>query len=172
MQEATVCLLQRGDGKNAEILLGRRTDTLFASGRWNGPGGKFRKKETVLRCTKREVQEEIGVEITTSTMRHFATADYYHPQGTEHSLKRRVHFVSATCWTGEPRPLDGFDMLQWFPRHNMPYHQMMADQIVWLPQALQDTSERLLIVEIFYADATSQTVERGSFKFVTRPTRS
>lgn len=171
MQEATVCHLLRGSGEDAEILFGRRARSLFANGIWGGPGGKFEEGETISQCARREVREEFGVVIHVPTVRHFATADFYHPNASGHSLKWRVHFLDVTRWRGEPSPREGFDKLRWFPRRNLPYSLMMADQAAWLPLALHDTTGRLLTVEIFYADEGLRTIAKGYFKFVDSPVK-
>ncbi|MFA6432268.1 MAG: NUDIX domain-containing protein [Candidatus Paceibacterota bacterium] len=165
MHEATVCHLLRGDNGNTEVLLGERSG-LFANNKWNGPGGKLRGSEGVRHCLKREVKEEVGSTIDLSSVEHFATVDFYHKFLMEHRLEWTVHFLTATRWTGEPRPLDGFNRLEWCPYDDLPYDRLMSDQIAWLPLALRRQPGKLLLGEIFYAGDESSPVERGTFRFV------
>lgn len=49
--------------KDQKVLLARRPDTGMLAGLWEYPGGKLEKGEDLHTCLKREILEELGVEI-------------------------------------------------------------------------------------------------------------
>ncbi|NOZ55791.1 MAG: A/G-specific adenine glycosylase [Calditrichaeota bacterium] len=60
-----------GDGR---LLLSKRFDDVMLGGLWELPGGKIEPGETPAECVKREIQEELGVEVAVgeqvATVRH------------------------------------------------------------------------------------------------------
>lgn len=170
-QDATVCYLLRGSEQGTEALLGLR-NALFASNIWNGPGGKLNEGEDIKTGAIREVQEEINVVVDPTSIRHFATADFYYPdlKSLTHRHSWRVHYLSALRWTGELRIVEGFTELRWFLINSFPYESMMADQVAWLPLAFSRHNGHdnglLLQVDIFYGDTDGKTIEKGDFRFV------
>jgi 8-oxo-dGTP diphosphatase len=56
------------------ILIDRRLDKVLLGGFWEFPGGKIEGNETVQECIKREVLEEIGIEIAVDS--HLITIDH------------------------------------------------------------------------------------------------
>lgn len=165
MRQATVGHLMRGPDDRSEVLLGKR-QSLFYNGRWIGPGGKFKRGEKAPACLCRELGEEVDVEIDPASVSYFARVDAYHPNGSGHKLKWRVHFFRVARWQGEPRPLDGFSELGWFPYKNLPYLEMMPDERIWMPTCLAGTAkDKLLIAEVFYKDRELTTVERCVISF-------
>ncbi len=48
---------------NAEILIDRRLKSGEMGGFWEFPGGKIEANETVEECIRREIKEELGVEV-------------------------------------------------------------------------------------------------------------
>lgn len=49
--------------QQGEILIDRRLATGLMGGLWEFPGGKIEPDETVQQCIKREILEELGIEI-------------------------------------------------------------------------------------------------------------
>lgn len=50
--------------KENQVLLVKRTNTDWASGCWNFPGGLLEEQETLINAAIREAQEEVGVTIS------------------------------------------------------------------------------------------------------------
>ncbi len=165
LKECTVGYLLRESSQGTQTLLGLRDSRRF-SGIWNGPGGGREEGETIIDCLARELREEIGVEINKKSVRHFATAGFYHPNGDNWQLEWLVHFLTITDWTGEPRLVEGFSILEWFLLDRLPFRQMMADQVAWLPLALSNENGRLLQVKIFYGDRDARVIVKGDWEFV------
>jgi 8-oxo-dGTP diphosphatase len=47
-----------------KILIARRKQGLTLSGKWEFPGGKIEENETMVQCLKRELREELGIEVS------------------------------------------------------------------------------------------------------------
>jgi 8-oxo-dGTP diphosphatase len=80
---------------NGEFLLAQRPEGKVYAGWWEFPGGKVEPNESVIDALKRELHEELGVDITHAypwlTIRH----EYAH-------ANVRLHVYRVTQWHGEP----------------------------------------------------------------------
>ena len=47
----------------ARVLIARRQDGDHQGGRWEFPGGKRHDRETIEECLRREMREEIGIDV-------------------------------------------------------------------------------------------------------------
>ena len=94
--DVAVAVLIRSDGA---ALLARRPESKVYSGYWEFPGGKVEPGEPVLDALKREIREELGVEIGRAYP--WITRVFVYPHATV-----RLHFHRVTSWQGEPRALD------------------------------------------------------------------
>jgi len=120
-ERATLCFLIC-DGK---ILLIRKKRGLGA-GKINGPGGRIEPGEEPHECAVRETSEEVGLtplDIQNRGELHFQFADGY-------SLHCTV-FV-ANEYTGELIETDEALPI-WTSLESIPYEEMWADDIHWLP---------------------------------------
>lgn len=127
-ERATLLFIIRDD----RILLIHKKLGLGA-GKYNGPGGRIESGETPLQAAIREVEEEICV-----------TPSGIHPAGEllfqfvdGHSIQGYV--FTATGLSGEPRETREA-VPHWFPLSHIPYHNMWADDRVWMPLALAGQS--------------------------------
>lgn len=89
--EVAVGVLLRADG--AFLLTSRPVGKAYA-GYWEFPGGKLEAGESVEQALRRELQEELGIEIGTATPWRIELVDY------PHALVR-LHFCKVFVWTGE-----------------------------------------------------------------------
>ncbi len=123
-ERATLCFVVRG----GEILLIRKKRGLGA-GKVNGPGGRLEPGESPQQCAVRETQEELGVTPLDPVCRgelFFQFCDGY-------ALHCAVFFApdceGEAVETDEAIPL-------WTPLDAIPYEEMWADDIHWLPGVL------------------------------------
>lgn len=124
-ERATLCFVVR----ETEILLIRKKRGLGA-GKVNGPGGRLEPGETAEACAIRETQEELGVTPVGLEWRgelHFQFTDGY-------ALHCAV-FTAVDC-EGEPIETDEAVPL-WTLRDAIPFPEMWADDIHWLPGVLE-----------------------------------
>src|SRR5690242_11484223 len=94
--DVAVAVLIRSDGA---ALLAQRPESKVYSGFWEFPGGKVVPGEPVLDALKREIREELGVEIERT--HPWITRVFVYPHATV-----RLHFHRVTAWRGEPRALE------------------------------------------------------------------
>jgi 8-oxo-dGTP diphosphatase len=124
-ERANLCFIVRGE----EVLLIRKKRGLGA-GKINAPGGKIDPGETALESAVRETAEEVGLVPLQPEARaelHFQFVDGY-------SLHCTV-FVARGC-EGEAIETDEA-IPMWTPIDAIPYDEMWADDVHWLPRVLR-----------------------------------
>jgi len=90
---------------NGRLLLGQRPEGKSYAGWWELPGGKLEPGETAMQALKRELHEEVGIEVTEATP--WVTYVHEYPHATV-----RLAFCRVTGWRGEPRGLEN-QALSW-----------------------------------------------------------
>jgi 8-oxo-dGTP diphosphatase len=107
VQVAAALILHEG-----RYLLTRRKAHVHLGGLWEFPGGKREPGESLEDCLRRELREELGIEITEPVP--FQIIRHAYPQKTV-----ELHFFRCSIKDGEPRPL-GCEALQWVPPEELP----------------------------------------------------
>ncbi len=96
--------------KNKKYLIQTRPKGKSFAGNWEFPGGKREKGESFRDCVKREIQEEIGIEV--SVRPHFYEDFFYF---AEKRVALHLRFHRCQIQAGEPKPLEN-QKLDWiFP---------------------------------------------------------
>jgi mutator protein MutT len=85
--------------RDGRLLITRRNAGAHLGGLWEFPGGKREPGETFRSCLKRELREELGIEI--ATLRLVATVRHDYPD-----KKVRLKFYLCRLLKNEPRPLE------------------------------------------------------------------
>ncbi|HWR09980.1 8-oxo-dGTP diphosphatase MutT [Sporomusa sp.] len=80
MIEVTAALIRRGN----RILIARRPANDHLAGLWEFPGGKIEPGEAPEECLRREILEELSIEIKVG--RYFTESTYKYPQKSVHLL--------------------------------------------------------------------------------------
>ena len=91
--------------EQGQILIDRRHQKGVMGGLWEFPGGKVELGETVEECIKREIHEELGIEIEVG--KHLITIDHTY---THLRVTLTVHHCRHL--TGVPQPLQ-CDEVRW-----------------------------------------------------------
>jgi len=94
--EVAVAVLIHSDGA---VLLAQRPDDKVYSGYWEFPGGKIEPGEPVADGLRREIREELGVEVELAYP--WITRVFTYPHA-----RVRLHFCRVYAWRGEPRALE------------------------------------------------------------------
>ena len=94
--DVAVAVLIRSDGA---ALLAQRPETKVYSGYWEFPGGKIEPGEPVPEALRREVREELGIEVERAYP--WITRVFVYPHA-----KVRLHFYRVYAWRGEPRAIE------------------------------------------------------------------
>jgi len=89
--EVAAAVLLRADG---HFLLGQRAPGTFYAGYWEFPGGKLEAGETLEQALRRELGEELGIELEQATPWICRAHEYEHAEV-------RLHFFRVTAWRGE-----------------------------------------------------------------------
>lgn len=100
--EVAVAVFLRADGT---ALLARRPAGKVYAGYWEFPGGKAEPGEPMIGALRREIREELGVEIERALP--WITRVFVYPHATV-----RLHFHRVLSWRGEPAALE-HDALSW-----------------------------------------------------------
>ena len=93
-------------------LLGQRPEGRPYAGYWEVPGGKIENGESVFAALKRELQEELGIDIESSEDLVVLEYDYPHAYV-------RLHVSIIRKWIGTPKGCEG-QSLSW---------QLLGDKI-------------------------------------------
>lgn len=93
------------DPVTGRFLVAQRGTPGAGAGKWEFPGGKLKEDESPERCIRREIAEELGVEV--EWLRYLGRVDHvYDDRGPI-----RLHFFEAGV-RGTPRPLE-HEALAW-----------------------------------------------------------
>lgn len=136
VQQATLCFLVRGEGKEREVLLAMKLRG-FGEGLWNGLGGKFdpgKGDKTIKDTAIREGEEEGN--ITPKSMQKVAKLHFYFPDDPKKkNWNQDVHVFLVTEWEGEIE--ESTEMKpEWHKVSDIPYENMWDDDYLWLPGVL------------------------------------
>ena len=114
-----------------QILIDRRRQEGLLGGMWEFPGGKIEPGETVEGCVRREIQEELGIEVSVGDRLITVEHAYTHFRVTLH-----VHHCQYV--SGEPRPIE-CDEIRWvsvdelddypFPKANTRIIEAIREQL-------------------------------------------
>ncbi len=145
MWSTTLCFPVEGSPIR-KVLLGMKK-TGFGCGKYNGFGGKFEPGETALQAAVRELREECGIQAPPEQLELVGRLDFIFPSSPE--LDHDVYIYLVACWQGESVETEEMRP-QWFEVEDIPYKEMWADDIFWLPKVLQE--EKVTGKVVFAAD--------------------
>jgi len=91
--------------ESGRYLLGQRPEGKPYAGYWEVPGGKIEKGESVFQALKRELHEELGIDIQSSEELTVLEHDYPHAYV-------RLHVSVIRNWSGTPKGCEG-QALSW-----------------------------------------------------------
>lgn len=139
------------------ILLAKRPDHLHQGGLWEFPGGKLEGSETRQQALKRELQEELGIEVEKA--QPLIQVTHHYP---DKAVLLDVWDVSR--WTGDPEGREG-QQTRWVSAHQLVDYQFPAANYPIL-KACQ-LSDQYLITPSFdhdesgFLSALEYTVQSG-----------
>jgi ADP-ribose pyrophosphatase YjhB (NUDIX family) len=129
----------------------------FGEGNWNGYGGKIEEDETIEEAAVREIHEEAEVVVQKEDLEKVAVNEFFFTDGKH----LEVHAYFVRTWIDEPTETEEMKP-EWFTYSEIPFAQMWADDIDWLPRAL--AGEKLLGKVWFKED--EKTIERMEWNSV------
>jgi len=123
--------------RDGQILLTRRKLDVHQGGLWEFPGGKREVGETLEQCLRRELKEEIDIEVC--DVRAFSIVRHRYPE-------KEVELNVFTCsiHQGEPKALDCMD-IAWVHRHELASYEFPEADRPVLRKLLQEQAEMKLL---------------------------
>jgi 8-oxo-dGTP diphosphatase len=97
MIDVAAAIVRHADGR---VLLAERPPGKPWAGYWEFPGGKIEAGEEPRAALRRELHEELGIEVDTATP--WITFDYAYPE-----KRVRLHFFRVPRWRGTPHGREG-----------------------------------------------------------------
>jgi 8-oxo-dGTP diphosphatase len=96
---------------DGRYLIAKRKANTHLGGFWEFPGGKQEPGESMEACLRRELQEELGVEIAAPEA--FTVVRHDYPEKTV-----ELHFFRCSIAAGRPRAL-GCEEVRWVPAEEL-----------------------------------------------------
>lgn len=91
--------------RDGQILIGRRRNVGRHGHKWEFPGGKVEPNETPKECVRREIEEELALQVEVGDL--FCVSEYDYP---DFSIRLAVYHVSR--FRGDPVALE-HDEIRW-----------------------------------------------------------
>ena len=116
------------NNKQGKILIDRRKEKGEMGGLWEFPGGKIEVGETIEECIKREIKEELDIEIRVGDRLTTITHSYK-------TFNVTLHVHNCQHLSGQPQPLE-CEEIRWVEAAQMNQYQFPAanTQIIHLLQ--------------------------------------
>mgnify|MGYP002624412360 CR=1 FL=1 len=105
-------LILKNQQTSPEVLVGRRPPDKNLSGLWEFPGGKIEKGESPEIAIKRELAEELGIDVEVGELKLAGTHDY-------EEISILLLFYEIRFWKGTPKA-DYHDELKWVAIKDLP----------------------------------------------------
>ncbi len=102
--------------QRGRVLIGRRPEGSLLGGLWEFPGGKCWRRETAGACLRRELREELGVDVEVGTPLGIFRHSYTHFSVTMHAFECRIR-------RGRPRAAE-HTALRWVTPARLPAYPM------------------------------------------------
>lgn len=112
--------------KDDQILLGMKKRG-FGVGKWNGFGGKVQTGESIEAAARREVDEEIGINVI--DVEKVGILEF-ESENDQEILE--VHIFKVSSFSGEPQESEEMKP-EWFKITNPPFSAMWLDDPYWFP---------------------------------------
>ncbi|EGW35927.1 8-oxo-dGTP diphosphatase MutT [Desulfosporosinus sp. OT] len=107
MKEVTAAIIL----KNNKVLIAQRAPSDKLAGKWEFPGGKIELGETPQECLKREIKEELDVDI--AVLNFFGESIFAYPSGT-------IKLMAFWCkWISDEVTLKVHSQIVWVNRHEL-----------------------------------------------------
>ena len=120
----TSCAIVILINQHNQVLLGKRPKGKFMPDVWEFPGGKLEAHENEEEAAKRELMEELGIEIQ----------DYKPILHIQYAFKHFVlnaYISLVTKWNGEPKPLV-HSSLKWTQKTELPQTSMPLSNLLFI----------------------------------------
>ena len=97
--------------KDNKVLIAKRAKNQKQAGKWEFPGGKLEPNEGLKECLKRELKEELNIDI--EVLDFFGESEYVYKQGF---IKLIGYYAK---WTGGEPMLSVHDEVRWVDKSDL-----------------------------------------------------
>jgi 8-oxo-dGTP pyrophosphatase MutT (NUDIX family) len=135
---AVVCFFLKHENGINKVLLGIKAAKI-GKGKRLPYGGGIEAHETPEQAAAREVLEETDgqIIIREKNLRKIAIGDITTTKSDGTDFVCRIHFFTATVWTGEFMTTKDIIDPQWYDVLHLPIEELMLADKLWLPVALE-----------------------------------
>jgi len=109
--------------RHGRALIGRRPEGKLLGGLWEFPGGKREARESLEDCLRRELKEELGIQVTVGERLGIFQHAYSHFRVT-------VHAFACTLRGGEPKALEHSQIRWVYPGRLTAYPMGKVDRAI------------------------------------------
>lgn len=109
--------------KDGKLILAKRKEKEHMGGKWEFPGGKMEKGETPFESLKREIKEELGIDVSPES--ELLYLPYRYPEKLV-----KLHFILART-SQTPIPVDCGDVGEFSPEEVEKLELADADREAW-----------------------------------------
>ena len=102
---------------NDQILISRRSAEQHQGNKWEFPGGKVETDESSQEALRREIKEELGIEVQAS-MHLTDIVHEYKTDDPQQSKTVKLEVFEVREWLGEPKGMEGQPM-RWVKREEL-----------------------------------------------------
>ena len=145
----TLLFLLRDDGRQVLLAMKKRG---FGQGKWNGPGGKVERGETVRAAAVRECREETNVDVHPDRLFAAGRLLFTFPDRDEWKDQTCFVFVAAGVDAATAAAATETDEMRpaWFGIDAIPLDAMWQDDRLWLPALLERPGEATVNLECVF----------------------
>ena len=115
--------------RDEKFLLTKRRPESEQGSLWEFPGGKIESGETLEECLRREMREELGIEI--SKPQYFHSIRHAYPEKVV-----ELHFFTCSIEQGQPQAL-GCTEMAWVDKHELIAHEFPPANIPMIKKIIQ-----------------------------------
>ncbi len=136
---AVVCFFLKHEDGVDKVLLGIKAEKI-GQGKRLPHGGGIEAYETPEQAVVREVFEETDGEVIVreKNLQKIAIGDHETTKSDGTRFMCRIHFFTASVWTGEFKTTKDIIDPQWYDVYNLPIKDLMLADQIWLAEALQN----------------------------------
>ena len=144
LKESKICLAQKK--RHIHTKDGKELDKSKAT--WNGYGGKREDEDASIRDTAiRELYDECGVKADLHNLIPAGRLRFFWPDNDSETPNMDVYFFFLATWEGEPIETDEMDKPIFFTMDNIPYHEMLPADKIFLPMML---ANKKVVADVFF----------------------
>ena len=107
--------------QNEEILIAKRSEDQHQGNKWEFPGGKVESNETSEEALKREIFEELGIDIQSATEMVTITHEYKETDPNKSKIVT-LEVFDVREWQGDPYGAEG-QPIKWITKTELDDHE-------------------------------------------------